>query len=118
VRGRQIEDKRQIHLAKGLRRRQTDAEILLWDKLRNKQLNGVKFRRQHCVGKYIVDFVCLKKKLIIEIDGGHHNEPDVKREDDRRTKWLEAEGYKIVRFWDNDVLQNIEGVALDIMGRL
>ncbi len=105
-----------IKLARELRHSQTDAENLLWAKLRLIRSNGVRFRRQHPVGHYIVDFACLEKRLIIEVDGGQHAENEEK--DKRRTKWLEDEGYRVIRFWDNDVLTNIEGVIFRIMENL
>ncbi len=73
---------------------------------------GNKFRRQHPIGDYIVDFVNLENKLIIEIDGGQHNQEQTREKDAQRTEWLEGEGYRILRFWNNDVLTNIEGVDL------
>ena len=97
-------------LARELRKRQTDAERALWSELRNKQIEGVKFRRQQPIGPYIVDFVSLERKLIIEIDGGQHNERKVREEDQEREEWLKEKGYQILRFWNNDVLTNIEGV--------
>ena len=97
-------------LARGLRKRQTDAERALWNKLRSKQIEGVKFRRQQPIGPYIVDFVSLERKLIIEIDGGQHNERKVREKDQEREEWLKEKGYQILRFWNNDVLTNIEGV--------
>ncbi len=102
----------QINLARGLRRHQTLAEQILWNKLRGLQLDGIKFRRQHPIGSYIIDFVSLENKLIIEIDGGQHNETPIKERDEQRTKWLENEGYQVLRFWNNDILTNIEGVDL------
>jgi len=100
----------QINLARGLRRQQTPAERVLWNRLRNQV--GNKFRRQHPIGDYIVDFVNLENKLIIEIDGGQHNQEQTREKDAQRTEWLEGEGYRILRFWNNDVLTNIEGVDL------
>jgi very-short-patch-repair endonuclease len=101
---------RSPRLPKELRKRQTDAEGKLWYFLRDRQLAGYKFRRQHRIGHYIVDIVCLDKKLIIEIDGGQHNEEFNKRKDQSRTDWLTNEGYQVIRFWDHDVLTNTEGV--------
>lgn len=103
-----------ISIAKGLRQRQTEAEKLLWFKLRNRQLYGVKFRRQQPVGNYIVDFVCFEEKLIIEIDGGQHNENSMKENDVQRTEWLEVKGYRVLRFWNSEVINNIEGVLDNI----
>lgn len=93
-------------LAKELRQNQTDAEKLIWYFLRNNRL-GCKFRRQHKLGgRYIVDFICLEKNLIIELDGGQHNE-EVDRE---RTGFLQQEGFHLLRFWNNDVLQKTKDV--------
>jgi very-short-patch-repair endonuclease len=94
--------------ARALRKNQTDAEIVFWKMVRAKRLNGLKFRRQHPIQPYIVDFVCPEKKLIIELDGGQHAEANVY--DEKRTTFLEAKGYNIIRFWNNEVLNNIEGV--------
>ena len=109
---------KQIKFARALRHQQSDAELVLWRKLRSLQVNRVKFRRQHLIGKYVVDFVSLSKKLIIEIDGSQHNEEFIKEKDERRTRWLEAEGYRVLRFWNNDVLTNIEGVFITIQEAL
>ena len=103
-------DRNQIAFARELRRRQTDAEKTIWAKVRNRQLESVKFRRQQPIGPYIVDFVSLERKLVIEIDGGQHNEEEAKRRDEERTAWLERKGYRILRFWDNEVLRNMDGV--------
>ena len=95
-------------IAKNLRRRPTDVEKLLWKRLRSKQLKGLKFRRQHPIGNYIVDFACLDKQVVIELDGGQHAVDENK--DRERDKWLEGEGYKVLRFWNTDVLTKIDGV--------
>ncbi len=97
-------------IARALRRNQTDAERKLWARLRGLRLVGLRFRRQHAIGNYIVDFVCLEKRLVLEIDGSQHNETYTIRKDAERTRWLESEGYHVLRFWDNDVLMNIDGV--------
>ena len=97
-----------VSLSRNLRKRQTDAENLLWRHLRGKQLEGFRFRRQHPIGRYIVDFVCLEKRLILEIDGGQH--AIEKEKDIERDNWLKAEGYSTLRFWNNEVLTNLEGV--------
>jgi len=104
------------NLAKELRLGQTEAEKILWFKLRNWQLDGAKFRRQQRIGGYIVDFVCLENKLIIEIDGGQHDEAPAREEDNRRTRWLEGRGYQVLRFWNNDILLNMDGVLEKIRG--
>jgi very-short-patch-repair endonuclease len=90
--------------ARQLRSTATDAEIRLWSRLRRKQLNGFRFRRQHPIGAYIVDFFCPEAKLIVEVDGGQHNVEEEK--DEKRTSWLEERGYRVIRFWNNDVLSN------------
>jgi leucyl-tRNA synthetase len=82
--------------------------------LRNMQLGGAKFRRQQFVGDYIVDFVSFDNKLIIEIDGGHHNEDNTREYDERRTEWLRNQGYRVIRSWNNDVLLNTESVLEQI----
>jgi very-short-patch-repair endonuclease len=94
--------------ARELRQRSTDAERLLWKHLRAKRLNGLKFRRQEPIGNYIVDFVSFDSRVIVEVDGSQHLVR--KAEDDQITRWLEDQGFKILRFWNNDVLKNIEGV--------
>ncbi|HOO82797.1 MAG TPA: ribosome maturation factor RimM [Alphaproteobacteria bacterium] len=95
-----------VKTARTLRKNQTDAEKLLWSKLRNRQFENLKFRRQHPVPPYVADFYCEDLKLIVEIDGGQHT-PEKDRE---RQKYIEDQGYKIIRFWNNDVLSNIDGV--------
>jgi len=102
------------NLAKAIRARPTDAEKVLWYKLCNRQIEGAKFRRQQQIGNYIVDFVCFERKLIIEIDGGQHHEAPGKIKDEERTQSLEKKGYRVLRYWNNDVLQNIEGVVYNI----
>jgi very-short-patch-repair endonuclease len=87
----------------------TEAERALWRRLRKRQLKGCLFRRQFALGRYIVDFVCLQQRLIIEIDGGQHN--DQQTYDAKRTTWLEAQGYRVLRFWNNDVLERIDAVV-------
>ena len=94
--------------AKALRRRQTDAERLLWRHLRDRRFAGYKFRRQVSIGNYIADFVCLRYMLIIEVDGGQHLEQQ--EYDDIRTCYLESLGFKVIRFWNNDVLGNLADV--------
>jgi adenine-specific DNA-methyltransferase len=98
-----------IHRARALRSRPTDAEKFLWKHLRLRQLDGYKFRRQRPVGPYIVDFVCLEKKLVIEVDGGQHAENQVA--DCRRDAWLRSQGYEVLRFWNDEVLKKIDGVS-------
>ncbi|MDO8290431.1 MAG: endonuclease domain-containing protein [Parvibaculum sp.] len=102
--------------ARALRRSLTDAERKLWYALR-RDATGVYFRRQHPIGSYVVDFVCLEHKLIIEADGGQHAEMRAEH-DAVRTAWLEQRGYTVMRFWNNDILNNIEGVVEAICARL
>jgi len=92
----------------------TPAENLLWNYLKQKQFYGYKFRRQAIIGNYIVDFVCFTEKLIIELDGGHHDEEQERIKDLQRTQWLEGEGFRIVRFWNNEVFNNFAGVGKKI----
>jgi very-short-patch-repair endonuclease len=102
-----------VNTARRLRRDQTDAERKLWFRLRDRRLRGLKFRRQVPIDCYIVDFCCEGQHLIIELDGGQHVE---RGEDDaRRTSDLEAHGYLVLRFWNNDVLRNMEGVLQAIL---
>jgi len=96
--------------ARALRRRQTEAESKLWYHLRAKRFHGLKFKRQEPIGSYFVDFVCHPKKLIIELDGGHHAEDSQREYDEVRTLFLEEQGYKVLRFWNQEVFENTEGV--------
>lgn len=105
VRGMQRNARR---FAKNLRRNQTDAERKLWRHLRNRRCAAFKFRRQHILGLYIVDFICLEQKRIVEIDGGQHAAHI--HYDAKRTAFLESLGFNVIRFWNNDVLNNIDGV--------
>jgi very-short-patch-repair endonuclease len=93
--------------AQQLRGKMTEAETLFWQSVRNRQLGGYKFRRQVLVGRYIADFMCLECKTIIEIDGGQHND---NVDDTVRDEFLNSIGFVVVRYWNNDVLNNIEGV--------
>jgi very-short-patch-repair endonuclease len=102
--------------ARGLRRRMTEAEKVMWSKLRDRRLDGVKFKRQVPIAGYIVDFAALDMKLIVEIDGGQHAERAA--EDAVRTKLLEESGYHVVRFWNHDVLGNIQGVLESLVQEL
>ena len=103
-------------IAKGLRKRTTDAERFLWKHLRLKQLDGFKFRRQEPIDNYIVDFVCFERRLIIEVDGGQHAQETLK--DSVRDGHFKRNDFKVLRFWNNDVLRNIEGVLSVIRGEL
>ena len=94
--------------AKGLRKHMTIAERSVWSILRNNQLKGLKFRRQQPLGKYIVDFVCFEKKVFIEIDGGQHIREQ--EHDKTRTERINSQGYRVIRFWNNQVLKELEAV--------
>ena len=94
-----------------MRSESTDAERKLWWILRSRKLDGFKFRRQYPVGGYIVDFVCLKPRLVVELDGGQHDEPSARSYDEKRTKRLEELGLRVIRFWDPDVLKHPHEVA-------
>ena len=96
--------------ARRLRRDATKAEKKLWYLLQRGQMAGLSFRRQHPLGKYIIDFYCSPLKLAIEVDGGQHNELAHQAHDERRSQWLRGKGVTVLRFRNNDVLQNIEGV--------
>jgi len=102
--------------ARYLRKNMTDAERVLWMHLRDRRLDEYKFRRQHPIGHYIVDFVCLIEKLIIEVDGGQHAiESDG---DERRTNYLNEKGYRVIRFWNNEVLLETDAVLDEILFQL
>jgi len=98
--------------ARRLRREATDAERRLWFHLRNRQLGGFKFRRQETIGPFIADFACVACKLVVEADGGQHGT----ERDAQRTACLEALGWSVLRFWNNDILQNSDGVLTTILG--
>ncbi len=107
---------KQTERAKALRRKHTDAEILLWAALRKLRAQNLKFRRQQPIGQYIVDFVCFNKQLIIEVDGSQHDvESAFNTSDQKRESWLESQGFHILRFWNNDVLMNMDGVISKIL---
>ena len=88
----------------------TNQERKLWNIIRNRQFFGYRFRRQFPIGQYIVDFVCREKKIIIEIDGGQHNEINNIEYDKKRTAFLNSKGFKVIRFWNNEIDNNIDGV--------
>ncbi|QJQ32313.1 DUF559 domain-containing protein [Sphingomonas lacunae] len=96
------------------RRDSTEAERCLWRSISNRQLSGYKFRRQASIGPYIADFLCISARLIVEVDGGQHTEET----DAARTAWLEDQGYRVVRFWNNEVMGNIEGVLTVLLAEL
>ena len=102
--------------AGNLRKSLTDAERKLWSSFQNHGLGNFKFRRQEPVGKYIADFVCYEKRLIIELDGGQHAEQQEK--DEARTNWLESQGFRVLRLWNNEVLNETEAVVQVILNEL
>ena len=104
---------RLLDRARELRKSDTRAETLLWSRLRNRKLGGWKWKRQVPRGVYIVDFLCSEAGLVIEIDGGQHSEQIAY--DERRTAWLEAQGLRVLRFWNHQVLENVTGVCDDIL---
>jgi len=104
--------------AKANRANPTPAEAALWTQLSGRSLENYKFRRQHAIGEFIVDFVCLKKRLIVEIDGGYHSQPELVEADAVRTKILNAQGYEVIRFSNEEVLGNIDGVRDKIITAL
>lgn len=101
--------------ARQLRRASTDTERALWRLLRDRRLGGAKFRRQQPLGPYIVDFVCLAARLVVEADGGQHAGC---ASDAVRDAWLASQGFRVLRFWNNEVLRNAEGVLLTICDAL
>ncbi|MDP2744175.1 MAG: endonuclease domain-containing protein [Dehalococcoidia bacterium] len=104
-------DPNQTAFARQLRQKQTDAERALWARLRRKSIAGARFRRQQPVDRYIVDFACLEEHLVIEIDGGQHAGDNGVSRDERRSMRLRQLGYRVLRFWDNEVLTNTDGVV-------
>lgn len=101
--------------AKALRKSMTKAEIILWSQLRRRALQGHHFRKQHPVGPYITDFACVKQKLVIEVDGETHATFAERSHDNRRTKYLESEGWHVHRVWNTDIYENLEGVLEGIL---
>jgi adenine-specific DNA-methyltransferase len=102
--------------ARALRKQMTDAERLLWRHLRNRELGGWKFKRQYPVGPFIVDFICVEKNVVIEVDGGQHAENEAL--DTQRSAYLNKMGYRVLRFWNNEVLQETEAVLTAIFAIL
>ena len=96
--------------ARDLRKNMTPQERKLWNILRNRQFYGYRFRRQYPIERYIVDFICREKKIIIELDGGQHNQPNDIQYDAVRNAFLTAKGYQVVRFWNNDIDKNLHGI--------
>ncbi|MBI2857337.1 MAG: endonuclease domain-containing protein [Chloroflexi bacterium] len=104
-------DRAQTSVARSLRRHLTDAERVLWAQLSGRKLAGIKFRRQQPIGPYVVDFASLTHQLIVEVDGGHHDEPETRSADQQRTDLFNTRGYRVLRFWNSEVLGNLEGVV-------
>ncbi|PQA85766.1 endonuclease domain-containing protein [Hyphococcus luteus] len=104
--------------AKNLRRSQTEAERTLWSKLRNRQLGGFKFKRQVPKGPYVVDFYCAEAHLVIELDGGQHADEEAVAHDAKRTSFLQESGFRVLRFWNSDIAEGIEGVLETIWAKL
>jgi very-short-patch-repair endonuclease len=99
--------------ARSLRSNMTDVERILWRAIRGRQLHGYRFRRQHPIGPYIADFACIEKKCVIELDGGQHqNQTDY---DENRTIFLQGQGWQVLRFWNNDVLNQLDGVLSTVV---
>ncbi|HMC15592.1 MAG TPA: DUF559 domain-containing protein [Albitalea sp.] len=101
--------------ARGLRASAPDAERAIWQRLRDRRLDGYEFRRQHPIGRYFADFVCIEAKLIVELDGGQHFEPDAMQSDARRTADLNALGFQVLRFNDREALVERDAVLLQIL---
>ncbi|MBI4808573.1 MAG: DUF559 domain-containing protein [Nitrosomonadales bacterium] len=102
--------------ARRLRSDMTDVERRLWSAMRGKQLEGCRFRRQHAIGAYIADFACVERMLVIELDGGQHQ--DQKTYDNTKSRYLNHQGWQVVRFWNNEVLENLDGVLEVIVEKL
>ena len=110
-----MRERQKTRFARHLRQNMTDAEASLWHHLRNRALMGCKFRRQHPVGPYIVDFACIERKLVVELDGGQHVDDP---KEAARTRWIEAGGYRVLRFWNNDALVRQQVVLAVILEAL
>jgi len=102
--------------ARALRKSTTEAETVLWSRLRQRRIGGFRFRRQAPIGRFIADFACFEARLVIEVDGGQHTERA--EQDAARTRWLESQGFRVLRFWNNQVLREIEGVEEVILREL
>lgn len=112
------EEKGTVRRARSLRKRMTNAEIILWQHLRRKQLAGHRFRRQVPVGPYIADFACVDKHLIVEVDGATHSDEAERAHDARRTEFLGHRGWQVHRVWNTDIYENLEGVLDGILYQL
>ncbi len=105
---------RQRTTVRTLRARMTDAELHLWRALRHHQIHGARFRKQHPIGAFVADFACAEHKLVIEVDGGQHADRELT--DAARTEYLRKKGWRVLRYWNNDVFERREGVLGDIAG--
>ena len=115
MRGMRGKNERRVHRARSLRRVLTPAESTLWRRIRNRQLGGYKFVRQESIGRYYVDFACRDRHIIAEVDGGQHAESAADRQRDTD---LDALGYRVIRIWNNDVIENIDGVLETLISEL
>ena len=109
-----LNDPSQKDLRRKLRKNQTEAEKILWGKLKNHQMHGLKFFRQYGVGRYIVDFCCPAQKLVVELDGGGHAEEEIEKYDEERSIFIREQGFHVLRFWNTELFQNTEGVLQEI----
>lgn len=107
-----------VQQARALRQASTTAEQLLWRHLRNRQLAGAKFRRQHPLGPYILDFVCLEHGLVVELDGGQHADLQAQAYDQQRSAWLQQQGLRVLRFWNHEVVQQTNEVLARVLQAL
>ncbi|HAI73780.1 MAG TPA: DNA (cytosine-5-)-methyltransferase [Candidatus Moranbacteria bacterium] len=101
-----------LQRSRNLRKNATPQEIIIWSRIKNRNFKKLKFRRQYQLGKYIVDFICLEKKLIIELDGWQHSEQE--NYDLERTNYLERQGFKVIRIWNEEINSNLDGVFLKL----
>ena len=113
-----VVDTKQRLRARQLRHASNDAEKRFWYHLRRFPMQGSHFRRQVPIGPYVVDFACMAAHLIIELDGSQHNEPRNKQRDDVRTRWLEKEGFRVIRVWNNEIINNLDGVMEKIYAEI
>jgi very-short-patch-repair endonuclease len=113
-----VRDDENLKAAKTLRKSATLPEAKLWEQLRNRQLGGYKFRRQSPVGPYIADFVCLEKNLVVELDGWTHSAPQEIANDEKRTRFVNTEGFRVIRFANTDVMESTSGVLQSILVEL
>lgn len=110
--------RKKVQFARRLRRRQTPTETILWGLLRSKRLDGFKFYRQFPIGPYIADFCCRARRLVIEIDGGGHARPIQRKYDLNRDEYLRKRGYRVIRIWSSEIMNNIDGAIEAILKAL